>query len=67
MAVKVGRGPYGSQKKINKSKEIYNRHIDEEWIKMSRMRKPTMWFPNRSNTDRAVHAQKIAGGWKFWI
>ena len=31
------------------------------------MRKPTMRFPNRSDTNRAVKAQKIAGGWKLWI
>ena len=31
------------------------------------MRKPTIWFPNRSDTYRAVHAQKMARGWKFWI
>ena len=24
-----------------------------------------MWFPNRSDTDRAVHGQKMARGWKF--
>ena len=34
------------------------------------MSKPTMWFLNRSDTNRAVQAQKkkkIARGWKFWI
>ena len=31
------------------------------------MRKPTLWFPNRSYTNRAVQAQKIATGWKFGI
>ena len=32
------------------------------------MRKPKIRFPNRSDTNRAVVlAQKIAGGWKFWI
>ena len=29
--------------------------------------KPTMWFPNRSGTKRAVQAQKIAIGLKFRI
>ena len=29
--------------------------------------KPTMWFPNRSDTTRAVQAQKNARGLKFWI
>ena len=31
------------------------------------MRKPTMCFPNRSDTNRAVQAQKMARVWKFWI
>ena len=26
-----------------------------------------MWFPNRSDTNRAVQAQKMARDWKFWI
>ena len=26
-----------------------------------------MWFPNRSDTNQAVQAQKLARGWKFWI
>ena len=30
-------------------------------------RKPTMLFPNRSDTNQAVHAQKMVRGWKFWI
>ena len=29
------------------------------------MEKPTMWFPNRSATNRPVQAQKMARGWKF--
>ena len=29
--------------------------------------KPTMWFPNRSDTNRAVQAQKQATGLKFWL
>ena len=29
------------------------------------MTKPTMWFLNRSDTNRAVQAQKMARGWKF--
>ena len=28
--------------------------------------KPTMWFPNRSNTNRPVQAQKQAKSLKFW-
>ena len=31
------------------------------------MRKPTIWFLNRSDTNRAVQALKMARGWKFWI
>ena len=31
------------------------------------MGKPTMWFPNRSDTNQAAQAQKLARGWKFWI
>ena len=31
------------------------------------MGKPTMWFPNRSDTNQAVEAQKMARDWKFWI
>ena len=27
----------------------------------------SLWFSNRSDTNRAVQAQKIARGWKFWI
>ena len=26
-----------------------------------------MWSPNRSDTNQAVQAQKMARGWKFWI
>ena len=28
--------------------------------------KPTMWFPNRSDTNRAVQSQKMARTLKFW-
>ena len=31
------------------------------------MGKPTMWFSNRSDTNRAVLAQKQARSLKFWI
>ena len=31
------------------------------------MRKPTIWVPTRSNTNRAVQSQKTARGWTFWI
>ena len=31
------------------------------------MRKPTMWFPNRSDTNQAVQSQKQATSSKFQI
>ena len=31
------------------------------------MGKPTMWFSNRSDTNRAAQAQKSARCLKFWI
>ena len=31
------------------------------------MRKPTMWFLNRSDTKQAVQAQKMDRCLKFWI
>ena len=35
---------------------------------MSRLvRKPTIWFPNRSDTNQAVQSQKHARSLKFWI
>ena len=30
------------------------------------MGKPTMWFPNRSDTNRPVQLQKQARSLKFW-
>ena len=30
------------------------------------MGKPTMWFPNRSDTNRPARAQKQARSLKFW-
>ena len=37
-------------------------------LKMSRLvGKPTMWFPNRSVTNRPVQSQKRARRSKFWI
>ena len=30
-------------------------------------RKPKLWFPNRSDTNRAIQAQKTARGWKIWM
>ena len=31
------------------------------------MGKPIMWFLIKSDTNRAVQAQKMGRGWKFWI
>ena len=31
------------------------------------IRKPTMWFLNKSDTNRAVQSQKQARSSKFWI
>ena len=31
------------------------------------MRKPTIWVPTRSDTNRAVQSQKMVRGWKFWF
>ena len=31
------------------------------------MGKPTMWFPNRSDTNQAVQSQKQTRSLKFWI
>ena len=33
----------------------------------SKRRGTIVWFLNRSDTNRAVHAQKMARRWKFWI
>ena len=38
------------------------------WLYMSFVvRKPTFWFPTRSDTNRAVQPQKMARGLKFRI
>ena len=39
---------------------------DEKYISRV-MRKLTMSFLNRSDTNRAVQAQKMARGWNLWI
>ena len=31
------------------------------------VRKPTIWDPTRSDTNRAVQSQKMVRGWEFWI
>ena len=45
---------------------ISQKHSDE-FIKFKHMSrlvgKPTMWFPNRSDTNEAVQSQKMVRGW----
>ena len=43
--------------------------IGQYWKYVSHLiRKPTMWFPNRFDTNPSVQAhQKMARGWLFWI
>ena len=31
------------------------------------VRKPTVWVPTWSDSNRAVQSQKMVRGWKFWI
>ena len=48
--------------------QTLNWRCDSLISKMSRLvGKPTMWFPNRSDTNRPVQAQKRARSLKFWI
>ena len=47
---------------LNKSKEIKKTYINEP-----PRGKTNMWFPNRSDTNRPVQAQKRARSLKFWI
>ena len=41
------------------------KHVHEKYTPLKR--KPTMWFPNRSDTNRHVQAQKRARSLKFRI
>ena len=41
--------------------------IGRKYDMSSLMRKSTMWFLNRSDTNQAVRAQMMVRGWKFWI
>ena len=59
---------FSPQKKAKKNKKKKQRIIGKYLRNMSRLfGKPTMWFPNRSDTNRPVHAQKRARSLKFWI
>ena len=31
------------------------------------VRKPTIWVPTRSDTNRAVQSQQMIRDWKFWV
>ena len=47
---------------------IFGRSLSVRTPKMSRLvGKPTMWFPNRSDTNQAVQSQKQARSLKFRI
>ena len=50
--------------------EIVHHEVNEicvSLIEMSRLvGKPTMWFPNRSDTNRPVQLQKQARSFKLW-
>ena len=47
---------------------MHTSNDDKNLTQMSRLvEKPTMWFPNRSDTNRPVQAQKIARSLKFRI
>ena len=37
------------------------------WLIFERCHEKTMWFPNKSDTNRSVQSQKIARGWEFCI
>ena len=56
---------FANPAKSGKARSIYSIAII---FYMSRLvGKPTMWFPNRSDTNRPVQAQKRARSLKFWI
>ena len=47
---------------------LFSRHREGNELHMSRLvGKPTMWFPNRSDTNWAVQAQTMARSLKFRI
>ena len=50
---------------------IYQLFLCEQWgimhiFEPPLVEKPTMWFPNRSDTNRSVQLQKQARSLKFW-
>ena len=57
-----------SKKALETSNEALQLAMDTLQVHyMSRLvRKPTMWFPNRSDTNRPVQLQKQARSLKFW-
>ena len=53
---------------LSEMRKQANRMNFAEVSDMSRLvGKLTMWFPNGSDTNRAIQAQKMARGLKFWI
>ena len=53
-------------KDFNQDLQVKSKHTLP--LLMSRiMRKPTMWFSNRSDTNWFVPSQKMARSFKFWI
>ena len=45
-------------------KHEINRAVNQQLSRL--VGKPTMWFPNRSDTNRPVQLQKQARSLKFW-
>ena len=64
--------PFCARTATRKKSLFQNRHQKRSQPDMSKklsrlVGKPTMWFPNGSNTNQAVQAQKMARSLKFWI
>ena len=62
---------WGSNSRLHSSDVSHSLDMSSNTAKfqdMSRLvGKPTMWFPNRSDTNRPVQLQKQARSLKFWI
>ena len=50
----------------NESSNILRVALSQRYMSLC-MRKPTIWVPTRSDTNRAVQSQKMVRGLKFWI
>ena len=62
----IMRHPTLSFAVVEKEKELGKGTKQQKHLSMC-MRKPTIWVPTRSDTNRAVQSQKMDRGWKFWI